>query len=516
VVASGHPLTARAGAQALAMGGNAVDGACAAAFAAAAAESPLTGPGAGGFLLVRTPAGEATLLDFFVAVPGLGPDGRRLDAADLDHFTVPFGGADQVFHIGPASVAVPGMIAGLGEAARRFGRLPLGELVGPGARLARDGVVITSQTEYLHEILHDMLVATPAAAAVYAPGGRHLRAGERLRLPDLAVTLERIGREGAESLRDGPLARELLSGLTAMGGLVTAEDLASYRVIERAPLEVAFRGMTVLTNPPPSSGGPLIAAALAEVEDGPPARDAVDHYRAVSRAGVTANALRGERFDDLLREEDSMERLWALRSQGGPAGSESRKPAGSTTHISAIDAEGGVASLSSSNGSGSGVVVPGTGILLNNMLGEEDLNPGGFGLLSPGVRMTSMMAPTVVLRDGEPVLALGSAGSNRLRSAILQTLVSVVDGGMTASQAVRRPRVHPEGEGLDVEGGVPDEALAALAADGHDLRRWSEANLFFGGVSMARRANGILEAAGDPRRGGAAAAVTASGEVIDL
>ncbi|HSJ73517.1 MAG TPA: gamma-glutamyltransferase, partial [Miltoncostaeaceae bacterium] len=189
MVAAGHRLTARAGAEALARGGGAVDAVCAAAFAAAVAESPLTGPGAGGFLLARDPVGATTLLDFFVAVPGLGPRGRRLDPGDLVSFTVPFGGADQVFHIGPASVAVPGMIAGLGEAHRRWGRLPLAELVEPAVRIAREGVVLGPEAAYLHRILGEMLVATPAAAAVYAPAGRLLGEGERLALPELAETL---------------------------------------------------------------------------------------------------------------------------------------------------------------------------------------------------------------------------------------------------------------------------------------------------------------------------------------
>ena len=206
-----------------------------------------------------------------------------------------------------------------------------------------------------------------------------------------------------------------------------------------------------------------------------------------------------------------MERLWARLA------APSRKPAGSTTHISAVDADGGMASLSSSNGSGSGVVVPGTGILLNNMLGEEDLNPGGFGLLDAGLRMTSMMAPTLLLRGGEPVLALGSAGSNRLRSAILQTMVSVIDGGLGCSAAVARPRVHPEGDGVDVEGGVPEEAVAALVADGH-----RPAPLGGGEPLLRRRQRGRTGRARAWRRRATSAAgarrpaVTAAGEVIDL
>jgi gamma-glutamyltranspeptidase/glutathione hydrolase len=510
VVAAGHRLTARAGAEALARGGSAVDAVCGAAFAAAVAESALTGPGAGGFLLARGPDGATTLLDFFVAVPGLGPEGRRLDPRDLVSFTVPFGDADQLFHIGPASVAVPGMIAGLGEAHRRAGRLQLADLVEPAVALAREGVVLGPEAAYLHEILGEMLMATPEGRAVYGPGGRLLGEGERVAFPELAETLGHLGEAGPATMRDGPLAEAVVSHLEGAGGLVTRQDLAAYRPIERTALEVEYRDVTVLTNPPPSSGGALIAAALGSLAAGPAPRDAVGHYRAVARAGAAANDLRDERFAADLHEEDAMERLWARLA------SPSRKPAGSTTHVSAIDGEGGMASLSSSNGSGSGVVVPGTGILLNNMLGEEDLNPGGFGLLGAGLRMTSMMAPTLLLRAGEPVLALGSAGSNRLRSAILQTMVSVIDGGLACPEAVARPRVHPEGDGVDVEGGVPEAAVAALAADGHRLRRWGAANLFFGGVSAAGRGRAGLEAAGDPRRGGAAAAVTGAGQVIDL
>jgi gamma-glutamyltranspeptidase/glutathione hydrolase len=409
-----------------------------------------------------------------------------------------------VFHIGPASVAVPGMVAGLGEAMRRFGRLAMADVVAPAVRIAREGVVLTREAAYLHRILGDMLTASHESAAVYAPRGRLLGAGDRLRNDDLADALETIGREGPEAMRGGSLGRAVLDHLRAHGGLVTAEDVAAYRVIDRAPLRVRYRGLELLTNPPPSSGGALIAVALRAMEHGDaPGADDVARYRAVARAGAAANAVRGEGFGDLLGEEDVVERLWARRPTG-------------TTHASAVDGDGGMASLSSSNGSGSGAMAPGTGILLNNMLGEEDLNPGGFGQTDPGERMTSMMAPSLLLRDGEPVMALGSAGSNRLRSAILQTVVNLVDGGMDVRAAVRHPRVHPEGDGVDVEGGVPDAAVAALVADGHLVRRWGEMNLFFGGVSAAGIGRDGVEAAGDPRRGGGAAALTAAGEVIDL
>lgn len=515
-VAAGSPLSARAGARALAAGGTATDAVIAASLMAAVSESVLTGPGAGGFLLVRPPGGPATLLDFFVAVPGLGPGGRRLDPSMLKAFTVPFGTAEQVFHIGAASVAVPGMLAGLDLAARRFGRLSLADLAAPAVRLAREGVVISPQAAFLHRILAEMLRHTPASAVQYTPSGGLTPAGGVLVLSDLADTLERFGREGAGAVHGGVIGEALVRHMEATGGLVTRDDLAAYGVVERTPLEVRFRDVTVLTNPPPSSGGVLIAAALRNLDARPASTDDAGFYMGLARAGAAANAMRGPAFSTGLSDEGFLARFWdALRAAEGDGAPPSRKPTG-TTHVSAIDAEGGMASLSSSNGSGSGVVVPGTGILLNNMLGEADLNPGGFGSLPPGLRMTSMMAPTLLLRDDAPMGALGSAGSNRLRSAILAVVAGMVDVGAGPLSAVRRPRVHHEGDGLDVEAGVPDAAIDAMRDGGFNVRLWAEESLYFGGVSAVGAATGGLEAAGDPRRGGGAAGVDANGEVIEL
>src|SRR5205085_3187660 len=182
---------------------------------------------------------------------------------------------------------------------------------------------------------------------------------------------------------------------------------------------------------------------------------------------------------------------------------------GSTTHISVLDAAGACASLTCSNGSCSGVIVPGTGVHLNNMLGEADLNPHGYHRHEPGRRIPSMMAPTVVLREGKPEVALGSAGSNRIRSAILQTIIGVVDGGMTASEAVNRPRVHFESGVVDAEPGVDEAQLEALERDGWQVARWVERNLYFGGVQAVARdpLSGELSGGGDPRRGGASVLV---------
>jgi gamma-glutamyltranspeptidase/glutathione hydrolase len=288
------------------------------------------------------------------------------------------------------------------------------------------------------------------------------------------------------------------------GGLLTREDLASYRVVERAPAQAHYRGRDVLTNPPPSSGGILIAYSLDLLERLARPGD----LRALVEVMDATNRARTEEFVSGLHHEGYLERFMAIDAMESAAGEVSSR-LGSTTHVAVLDADGGCASVTCSNGSCSGVIVPGTGLHLNNMLGEEDLNPLGFHQHEPGLRIPSMMAPTVVLRDGSPEIALGSAGSNRIRSAILQTVLAVVDGGLGAQEAVEAPRVHYEGDAVEAEPGVSEEALAALERDGWKVQRWRERNLYFGGVQAVARdpGSGALSGGGDPRRGGAAIVV---------
>lgn len=516
-MAAGHPRSAEAGAAVLREGGNAVDAAVAAVLMSFAAESPLTGPGAGGFMLVHTAGGEDHVLDFFVAAPGLGA-GEGPDAA-----AAPRGGRDpeaaaalvpveirfsadaaQVFHVGPASCGVPGTLAGVTEAAVRFGSMSLAELCAPAARAAREGVEVTPIQGYLLDLLAPILRSTPEAAALYEPGGRPIRTGERIRLPDLGDLLERLGAQGPATLYGGDLGRETVAFLAERGGLITHEDLTAYRVVERPPARARYRGRDILTNPPPSSGGVLVTYALELLARIDRPGDLATLVEVMDRA----NEVRTGEFAAGLHADDFLEDFMAATAIEAHAGEVSSR-LGSTTHVSVLDAEGACVSVTCSNGACSGVIVPGTGLHLNNMLGEQDLNPHGFGRQVPGRRVSSMMAPTVVLRDGRPEVALGSAGSNRLRSAILQTILGVVDEGLGAQEAVRRPRVHVENGVVDAEPGVDAEALAALEHGGRAVRRWRESNLYFGGVQAAARDHetGELSGGGDPRRGGAAVVV---------
>jgi len=496
VVAAGHPLTAEAGVDVLRAGGNAVDAAVAAVLASFAVESPLTGFGAGGFMMVSR-GEETVLIDFFVAAPGKDGIERGVELAAVpvhfDEETV------QTFYVGPASCGVPGTAAGLELALGRFGTAPLADLTRAGVKLAREGAPVNAEQAYILEILWPIHERLDETRQLYAPDGRPLGEGDVFRFPELAAALERFGSEGAEPFYRGEVAAALSGYVSAHGGTLGAGDLAEYEAIERRPIHAPFRGAEVLTNPPPSSGGILIAYSLGLLErlgetSGP---------EQLVAAMDAANGARGEEFAEGLYGEGLEGALLDPQRLDLKAGD----LLGSTTHIAVLDGEGMCASVTCSNGSGSGVLVPGTGVILNNMLGEEDLNPLGFHAIAPGRRVPSMMAPTVVRRDGEIELGLGSAGSNRIRSAILQTVVRAVEQGMGAGDAVRAPRLHFEQGVVQAEPGIDEEALARIEARGIPVLRRPRINLFFGGVqAVARdRTTGALSGGGDPRRGGSVA-----------
>ena len=488
VVAAGHPLSAEAGAEVLRAGGNAVDAALGAMLASSVCEPLLTGLGAGGYMLVAHPLHAPVLLDFFVEAPGRGVDPDR--HGELVPVEVSFGEAIQVFNIGPASVGSYGVAAGICEAARRFGSMPLSELVAPALTLARDGVELNRQQAYIAEILGGIVTSTPESAALFAPEGALLRAGEHIYQPELADSLARLATDGAAPFYTGDIGTAISDWVCARGGLLSREDLAAYRVIDREPIRVAYRGREVLTNPPPSAGGILIAHALALLDSvpGPPAVQQVVGAMQRTQEARTPEFLAG------LADPGFAQRFLA-----------GRPGLGSTTHIAVLDEAGWACSVTCSAGSASGVIVPGTGIHLNNMLGEQDLNPLGFHQYPPGRRLPSMMAPTIVLQNGAPRLVLGSAGSNRIRSAILQTIIRVIDDGASAPDAVVAPRVHFEDGVVYHEPGVDVDGLERAGAR---LSAFRAPNLFFGGVQAVERdAGGELRGGGDPRRGGAAVVV---------
>ena len=484
-VAAGHQLSAEAGARVLREGGNAVDAALAAMLTSWVAEPLLSGPGAGGYMMVAEPGEDPVLLDFFVEAPGRGVDGA--ERAALLPVEVSFGDAVQVFHVGAASCGAYGVPAGVAAAVERFGTVRLADLAAPAAALARRGVEVNQQQAYIASILAGILDSTRQARATYFVDGRPPKEGDVLRNPELADALDRLAAEGAAPFYTGDIGTAIADCVRSHGGTLSRADLAAYRVVERAPVRVSYRGRDVHTNPPPSAGGILLAYSLAILDrtDGPPDELALVRAMAAAQEARTADFFAG------LPAPGFADAFLASRL-------------GSTTHISVLDGEGWACAATCTNGEGSGVVVPGTGVHVNNMMGEQDLSPLGFFTSPPGRRLPSMMSPTIVLRGGEAELVVGSAGSNRIRSALLQVIVNAIDHGMQAQPAIDAPRLHAEDGVVYVEPGIDTTELERA---GRGVARFGSRNLFFGGVHAVERApgDGSLSGGGDPRRGGAVA-----------
>jgi gamma-glutamyltranspeptidase/glutathione hydrolase len=508
VVAAGHDVTVRAAADVLASGGNAFDAVVAAGFAASVAEPMLTSVAGGGFLTARTAAGDEVVFDFFCDTPGI--DAPPQQSADV-HFhpvDVDFGGAVQTFNIGLASVATPGNLAGWLHVHRRLGRVPLDVVTAPAVTAARDGVALNALQAYTLRLLEPIVASYPEGDALYRPGGKLATEGDVLRNPACAAFLVSLDDDSRNFPSD--VARAVAAAMRDGGGLVTEADLAGYTVTEREPLRFTYRGRTVLTNPPPSFGGSLIATALGALAT----TDIATASFGTPEHLVTLAAT----FIDVERSRHGV-----VGGDTAAADVSGRVPKTSkgTTHVSVADADGNLAAMTTSNGEGSGWIIPGTGIMTNNMMGEDDLHPHGFHNAPPGERIGSMMAPTLVSPAGDDPaghwFVLGSGGSKRIRSAVAQVLHGVVDLGLSPAEAVGAPRIHYDGDTLQIEPGFPSGSVAALA-DLAPGNVWDAPNMYFGGAHVVTSVapDGTASFGGDPRRGGAGRVVRHDAGADDL
>ncbi len=490
VIAAGDERTAEAGARMLREGGNAVDAVCAAALTAFVVEAPLCGPGGAGVLLAGT-AEQLQVLDAFSVVPGRGLPQRP--TLDFHEVTVDFGGAEQVFHVGRGAVAVPGTLLGLWQAHERLGRLPRTVVVEPAVEVGREGCEPSAKMRGIVEIIRPIITLEAATRALFFDE----QGAVRLANPRLADFLEALAHEG-EALLHGPLAQALVETCgPEHGGLLTAEDLACYAPVWREPLRLELGDHAVLTNPPPSSGGSLVALGL-RLAQALPLRDLpwLGPAHALELAALLAG-VDGAKSHSLGGPLDAAAIAHAEHTHAR------RRTLGSTTHLSVLDGEGMMAALTMTTGEGCGFTLPEFGIHLNNLLGEEDINPLGFHVQPPGTWMSTMMAPTAVLHRGRPSLVLGTGGSNRIRSALVQTLLHVLASGRSLEEAVIAPRMHVEGDKLWLERtGLPEGSEAALRQVWPGAVGFDQRNMYFGGVHAVGLHDGVLHGTGDPRRGG--------------
>jgi gamma-glutamyltranspeptidase/glutathione hydrolase len=489
-VASGHPITSEAAVQIMEQGGNAFDAIIAAGLTAAVSEQALTSLGGGGFLLARTNTGKETLFDFFSDTPGKG-----LPNSDLEpHFfpvTIQFSGSDQDFNIGLGSVAVPGNLKGFLHVHSRLGKLPLHDIVQPAIHAAKSGVIVNNRQAQFMKLLYPIMTTTEAGKALFMPDGHYLDEGMVSMNNDLASFLEKLPDGAGDDFYRGAIAEIIAADMLKGGGLLTIEDLADYKVIERKPLCLSYRGKRIITNPPPSFGGTLIGATLQLLEQittyaldwGSPR-----HMHGLAAILEEIDKHRNETVPDPAHAPSAWLNKAAARIKQFTRG---------TTHISVSDGLGNHASMTTSNGEGSGYLVPGTGIMLNNMMGEDDLHPDGFHASPPGMRVASMMSPSMLLGENGVEMVLGSGGSKRIRTAIPQVISNVIDFGHSIDQAVKLPRIHWDGSFLQVEPGYGKESIEFLRKS-RPVNVWQDINVYFGGVHAIH--NGFP--AGDPRRGG--------------
>jgi len=471
VVAAGHGLTASAAGHVLEQGGNAFDAAIAAMAMACVAEPVLCSPGGGGFAMIRHgETGSVSSLDFFPHTPRQ----RRQEALQgTEQIFANFGAASQAFRIGPGTVATPGFCTGIHALHRAGASLPLQELFAPAIEAAQSGITITPFQHFLSTVVEPILTASQGARRLFTPDGSLLEPGSTVVNPGLAEALAMLA---VSPMTDCDVGRAVVDAQQA-GGNLTMDDLTGYEATVREPLTVKVGQSLVHMNPFPAAGGLLVAHSLSRIDSTNPV-DVAQAFRS------TANA-RAEASDELGRLDPAL-----LRRQG-------------TTHISVVDAHGTACAVTVSNGAGNGEIVDGFGFMLNNILGEDDLNPAGPGRWPVNTRLSSMMCPTIIEQPDGGLVALGSGGSNRIRTAIAQVVARLCFDDADIASAVDAPRLHVEGEHLDFEDRYDDVTREELCAHFPDHLAWPNVDLFYGGVHAVRLdPSGRAEGRGDVRRDG--------------
>ena len=500
VAATGHPLTTQAALDMLQQGGNAFDAAIAAGFASVVTEPALTSFGGGGFFLSHTAKEKKDVLfDFFVNTPGTGRTETILP--EMTATPIEFPGCTQIFHTGYGSIAVPGVLKGLLHVHASLCTLPLKEIMKPALSCLEEGLEINARQEIFLNLLRPIMTSSAYGRSMYMRNGRYVQLGDKVYNPALKDFCHKLA-EGKADIYSGETAAALSQTMKKNGGMVTKDDLEAYSVIEREPLRIHYRDRVIHTNPPPSTGGILLALGLSllgEVNLAACSRESEAFYVSLIEAMKEMTTFSPGQKGKLLlypglgaKQSPSVQAYLKNIADRVPLSSRG------TTHISVIDNEGNAASMTTSNGSGSGCHIPGTGIMLNNMMGEDDLHPGGFHASPPNKRVSSMMIPTIVMKRGRVDCALGSGGSKRIRTAVLQALINIIDYAMPIEKAIESHRVHYEDGTVHIEPGMSDSLLQQLQKH-YKINRWDRKDMFFGGVHCA---GSTMDGWGDSRRGG--------------
>jgi gamma-glutamyltranspeptidase/glutathione hydrolase len=517
MVVSEHSVSSQVGADIMRRGGNAIDAAVATGFAQAVVNPRAGNIGGGGFLVYRQSDGQVFTLDYREEAPA---------AATRDMYLDPAGNPTDRSMMGALAAGVPGSVAGLYEMHRRFGKLPWKDLVAPAIALARDGHEVDSARAMVIESNRHRLSRYPTTAAIYLPGGRPIARGTVWRQRELAATLQLIADSGEAGFYRGRTADLLVRQMQAGGGLVTHEDLAGYRVVWREPVRISYRGWTIFSMPPSSSGGVTMAEMFNMLERWrrlPPfgsAELAHIEIEVMRRAFTDRNRFLGDPAFVRMPLERLLSKSYATELRGqirkNRATPSSEMPAivegSQTTHYSIVDPAGNAVSITTTlnDNFGDALVVGGAGFLLNNEMDDFATKPGApndYGLVqgeanavAPGKRMLSAMTPSIVLGPNDSlVLVVGAPGGPRIITAVWQVISNVIDHGMTMAQAVSAPRIHHQALPDSVRweaGGVDSAVRSRLEAMGHRFFTRPESNAVIEAIRVTARG---LEGVTDPR-----------------
>ncbi len=497
IIAAGSKLTAKAALYVLQKGGNAIDATISALLAAPLAEPALTSLGGGGLALIYLKKSRKIIfLDFFVSTPKY-----RAKKEDLISIEVDFGGAKQIFYVGPASVAIPGVVKGIFYLYKNFSSLPFEELKKVAKNYALNGIYLEPLQAYFLRLLEPIYTFDENTKKIFAPKGKLIDEQVLFKNEAYANFLDLLEKYEDKIFYEGDIADKIEEVMVKSQGNIRKIDLKKYQVYNKEPIKIKYKDYEIFLSNYSSIGSVLIALSLKCFENlNLTSKDflSLKHILGIIKALSISQKFRKEVVDNFLKEEkddlldlfqyfEKYEKNFLFNSFGN------------TTHISIKDNEGNIVSVTTTNGEGSGIVIPDTGVMLNNMLGEEDLNPFGFFKISSYKRLPSMMCPCIVKKGNVPILALGSAGSKRIRSAIFEVLVNYLNFKLNIKEAIDAPRIHVEDRQVYLEPGFSEDIISTLKEKyKYKVSIFKEKNLYFGGVQAVSLSDG----AGDIRRGG--------------
>lgn len=498
-IASCSQNATAAGEEILKSGGNAFDAAVACAFNLMVSNPLMCSIGGGGFAAVKTQDDDVKILDFFDAMPGKGLD-KSCFGQNINVISLGYGNGVDVIS-GHSSIGVPGTVKGLELISKRYGKMPLKEIIAPAIDDAISGVPLNATVAKWLTLSSEKLhwQTTYAKQLLSTKSGKILQAGDNVKNKDLANTFELIGQYGSDIIYKGDIAKKISEIVLADGGIITQKDLAEYQVIERSPIRVKYGDYYIFTNPPPSIGGITLAQMLKVVN----MSDIKDYSKEnVAKLAKIINIAISNRYSTIKGESTDVQELYKLTDNEYIF--EKYKnilPSANTTHLSVVDKDGNCCSITMSMGYGSGVAIDGTGIVMDNVLGELELNPLGFHALTPGDRLVSGMCPTILTnKQMNDLIVAGTPGASRITTALLHTIINLCTLDKFLEDSVLAPRIHWENDMLSFERGIGiDENLIPSE---WKIIEYKDRNMFFGGVQCARLKDGVFEAASDPRRSG--------------